>query len=86
MDITIANLIEKIPTGFPATELVRELLKSLRVYGSHGRDIQLLGQVFHRSLVVYNAIQDCMNALQTGAGLDWDNFDRYTEAIPPLEK
>jgi len=86
MDITLPNQINGIPSGFPATDLVRELLKSLMGYGGQGRDVQLLGQVFHRSLVVYNAIQDCMRVLQNSASLDWVTFDRYTEAIPPLEK
>jgi len=78
--------IGKIPNGLPATDLVRELLKSLGKYGGRGRDAYLLEQVFHRSLVVYNAIQDRMRVLHTGIGLNWDNFDRYTEAIPPLER
>jgi len=86
VDVTISNEINSIPTGDPATDLLRELLCSLRVYGSHGRDIQLLGQVFHRSLIVYNAIQACMEAFRTGDGLDWINLDRYTGAIPQLEK
>jgi len=85
-DITIATEMEKISEGLPATDLARELLRFFKAYSSNGRDAQLLGQVFYRSLVVYDEIQKCMRTLQLSEDQDWVNFDKYTGAIPPLER
>lgn len=87
VDLSIAALAAKIPDGFPATQLVKVLLQYTAIDAAKfGRDVQTSFQVYSRSLVVYNAIQELMKKVADSATIDFISFDKYTTAISPLER
>lgn len=94
INVSIAKEIEDLkgpiqpgaPPLYAATELVRELLLYHISSVGHESHVNLSGQVFSRSRKVYDAINQLMDKLNNLDTLEWDLFDRYTQAIPPLER
>lgn len=79
--------ISGIPEGYPATDLVKYLLKNIALdISKFRRHIQSSFAIVRRSRNVYDALQPLMSSVQTAQTSDWRGFDKYTAAIGPLEE
>ncbi|KDR65719.1 hypothetical protein GALMADRAFT_1219103 [Galerina marginata CBS 339.88] len=86
LDLSIARQVQKIGEGFPATDLIKVLLRHIAIDASKFvRDVKSSNQIYYRALMVYNAIQDLMTKVNDSTTIEWTAFDQYTVAIPPLE-
>jgi hypothetical protein len=94
VNISLAKEIEALkapvqpgaPPPYAATELVRELLLYHISSVGHESHVNLSGQVLSRSRKVYDAINQLMDKVNNLDTLEWSLFDKYTQAIPLLEK
>ncbi|KAF8909405.1 hypothetical protein CPB84DRAFT_1743964 [Gymnopilus junonius] len=87
IDLSIAAIAAKIVDGYPATDLIRVLLRYIAIDAAKfGRDIKTSSQVYSKSYMVYNAIQDLMKKVEDSTAIDFISFDKYTTAITPLER
>ncbi|KAF8972696.1 hypothetical protein BDZ97DRAFT_851815 [Flammula alnicola] len=74
--------------GSPFTDLIKVLLQHIAgdaAAGKYARNPFSSIQVYLRARVIYNTIQDLIEEVETSDNADWDAFDKYTSAIPPLE-
>jgi len=79
--------INGIPEGYPATDLVKYLLKNLALdISKFRRHIQSSFAIVRKSRNVYDALQPLMRSVEMAQTSDWRGFDRYTAAIGPLEE
>lgn len=79
--------INGIPEGYPATDLVKYLLKNIALdISKFRRHIQSSFAIVRRSRNVYDALQPLMRSVEIAQTSDWRGFDRYTAAIGPLEE
>ncbi|CAA7267414.1 unnamed protein product [Cyclocybe aegerita] len=86
-DISVQAEVSKISEGIPATNLIKSLLKFIVIdAAAYQRDVMLAHQVFYRSRVAYEAIGTLANAVEQAAAPDWESFEKYAGAIPPLER
>ncbi|KAF5316223.1 hypothetical protein D9619_006648 [Psilocybe cf. subviscida] len=90
-DLTVKARADTVPAGFPATELVERCLKLIATTTSPiPRDVFTLGQLFTRASSVYEGILALIKHIDNSAvadlDKDWEPFDAYTNAIPPLER
>lgn len=69
-----------------ATDLIWVLLDFHKTSGQHESHTSLSRQVFVRSRTAYEAINKLMTKINNSKTLEWQDFESYTEAIPPLEK
>jgi len=94
VNISLAKEIEALrapvqpgaPPPYGATELIRELLLYHITSVGHESHVNLSGQVLSRSRTVYDAINQSMHKIDDLTTLDWDLFEKYTQAIPRLEE
>lgn len=88
VDLTIAGQVANIPPATPATQLINVLLKHVAVdVGTFTRDVHCSGQVYYRSIKVYDGIHRLIERVDASNDLDaWDDFEKYTGAIPVLER
>jgi len=89
VDITVQSEVSRVTLdgNYPATDLIAVLLQYIgTTANAFVRDVHTAGQVFHRSLAVYDGIRELMAKVDKSPVLDWANFDAYTLAIPPLEQ
>ena len=86
-DLSITAIAGNIPEGFPATDLIKVLIRYIALDAAKfQRDVQTSTQVFSRSRVAYDAIQELMKKVDESTSIDFSSFDKYTTAIPPLER
>lgn len=87
-DITLAGEIRALDSAlhYPATDLIKELLKFHRTDTDHERNIYLSAQVFQRARIAYEAINGLIKQVDEQQELDYDKWVTYTNAIPPLEE
>ena len=86
-DSELVKEIKGIPEGYPATDLVKYLLKNIALdISKFRRHIQSSFAIVRRSRNVYDALQPLMSSVQTAQTSDWRGFDKYTAAIGPLEE
>lgn len=86
-DLSIVNQAANIPEGFPATNLVEVLLRHIGVDTSKFvRNVQSSIQVYFRSSKIYNTVLFFIQQTQNSNTAEWVAFDRYTLAIPILER
>ena len=86
-DSELVKEIKGIPEGYPATDLVKYLLKNIALdISKFRRHIQSSFAIVRRSRNVYDALQPLMSSVQTAQTSDWSRFDKYTAAIGPLEE
>ncbi len=89
IDITIKSEASRVAldSKYPATDLIAVLLQYIGITtNTFARDVHTAGQVFHRSLTVYDGIRELMGKVDESPELDWESLYAYTSAIPPLEK
>ncbi|KAF9557332.1 hypothetical protein CPC08DRAFT_819932 [Agrocybe pediades] len=91
LDLSITAQLAKIGEGFPATDLIKVLLRHIAIdLAQFVRNAQCSNQVYYRSRLVYDAIQELMKKIDGASDTDttiiWETFQRYTAAIIPLEK
>ncbi|KAF8963421.1 hypothetical protein BDZ97DRAFT_1919853 [Flammula alnicola] len=91
IDLTIETEVKKVKDGYPATGLITALLKHIgATVNLAPRDVYTSGQVYFRSRMVYDGIHDLMKKVdETNVeqlDQNWGLFDKYTTAIPPLER
>ena len=84
---TLLGLTDVENDDHGATEVVKYLLQAV------GRDIVSLQRNTHVSYMVaerardiVKAINDCIIKVENSATGDWDSYDKFSEAIDPLEE
>ncbi|KAI0263561.1 hypothetical protein BC834DRAFT_844447 [Gloeopeniophorella convolvens] len=71
--------------GFPATEVIRYLLKTVdRDVVTFRRNTQVPYMILDRVRELVNGIDGLIKKVEEGTG-DWNSFDAYSRAIAPLE-
>ncbi|KAF9530359.1 hypothetical protein CPB83DRAFT_834330 [Crepidotus variabilis] len=91
-DISLSKQLAEIDslTNYPATDLVKELLKFHQADVGHKRNIHMSAQVLQRSRTAYEEINGLITKVDQ-SGLtdqqepDFDSWEKYTDAIPSLE-
>lgn len=83
--ISSMNLPVTSNEAYPATELIKYLIDAV------GRDVMSFRRNAQVSYLLVDRTRDIFDAINayiqnTESGEDWESFDRYTNAIDPIEE
>jgi hypothetical protein len=83
--ISSVNLPGSSNDAYPATELIKYLIDAV------GRDVMSFRRNAHVSYLLVDRTRDIFDSLnayiqRTESGEDWNSFDKYTNAIDPIEE
>lgn len=83
--ISSINLPGSSNEAYPATEVIKYLIDAV------GRDVMSFRRNAQVSYLLYDRTRDIFDAInayiqRTESGEDWDSFDKYTNAIDPIEE
>lgn len=83
--ISSVNLPGSSNEAYPATELIKYLIDAV------GRDVMSFRRNAQVSYLLVDRTRDIFDAInthiqRTESGEDWDSYDRFTNAIDPIEE
>ena len=83
--ISSINLPGSSNEPYPATEIIKYLIDAV------GRDVMSFRRNTQVSYLLVDRTRDIFDAInayiqRTESGEDWDSFDKYTNAIDPIEE
>jgi hypothetical protein len=83
--ISSINLPGSSSEAYPATELVKYLIDAV------GRDVMSFRRNAQVSYLLVDRTRDIFDAInafiqRTESGEDWDSYDKFTNAIDPIEE
>jgi hypothetical protein len=83
--ISSINLPGSPSEAYPATELIKYLIDAV------GRDVMSFRRNAQVSYLLVDRTRDILNAInayihRTESGDDWDSFEKFTNAIDPIEE
>jgi len=83
----IFKTLSALKDNVGATELSQELLRFISKESSEFlRNRYTVAEIFTYLHAVYGSIHDRINEVESLQTLDWTSFDKYTRAIPNLER
>ena len=83
--ISSINLPGSSNEAYPATEVIKYLIDAVgRDVMSFSRNAQVSYLLVDRTRDIFDAINTYI--LRTESGEDWDSYDKYTNAIDPIEE
>jgi len=83
----IFNTLASLKDDVGATELSQELLRFISKESSEFlRNRYTVAEIFTYLHAVYGSIHDRIQEVESLQNLDWTSFDKYTRAIPNLER